>query len=336
MDEMVTHVEQITLETGTEQPETINVLHQGDILGNEDSMNAHMAMDTLPPPDAVPPVEQNEEFPFPDPAIARAEDGAISPSFIPPHDRPPFEHSRTMSWTPQERLLYEAPPASPMSAQGVAMSTAPNRKSSVSAVSTATASSRDASTTPTPKRLSLAQPPPAPARTPRLLLVDDNAVNLRLLQTFMRKRSYTAIHSAADGAQAVQLFSSLLADAHPPDIVFMDISMPTMNGFEATRRIRAIEADFGAGRAPHERPPPSLIVALTGLASGRDQSEAFTSGFDLYMTKPVSFREVGRLLDNWVANGGAGEGRDVGGGAGSGGADGVGAVPFGPVVGEVG
>lgn len=335
IDEMVTHVEQITLETGTEQPETINVLHQGDILGNEDSMNAHMAMDTLPPPDAVPPVEQNEEFPFPDPSTAQADDGAISPSFVPSHDRPPFEHSRTMSWTPQERLLYEAPPASPMSAQGVAMNSAPNRKSSVSAASATTASSRDASTTPTPKRLSLAQPPP-PARTPRLLLVDDNAVNLRLLQTFMRKRSYTAIHSAADGAQAVQLFSSLLADAHPPDIVFMDISMPTMNGFEATRRIRAIEADFGAGRPPHERPPPSLIVALTGLASGRDQSEAFTSGFDLYMTKPVSFREVGRLLDNWVANGGAGEGRDSGGGAGGGGgADGVGAVPFGPVVGEV-
>lgn len=52
-------------------------------------------------------------------------------------------------------------------------------------------------------------------------------------------------------------------------------------------------------------PAPCLIVALTGLASSRDQSEAFTSGMDLYMTKPVSFREVGRLLDNWEANGGA-------------------------------
>ena len=49
---------------------------------------------------------------------------------------------------------------------------------------------------------------------------------------------------------------------------------------------------------------PALIIALTGLASSRDQSEAFTSGVDLFMTKPVSFKEVGRLLDNWEAHGG--------------------------------
>lgn len=49
---------------------------------------------------------------------------------------------------------------------------------------------------------------------------------------------------------------------------------------------------------------PALIIALTGLASSRDQSEAFKSGVDLFMTKPVSFKEVGRLLDNWEAHGG--------------------------------
>lgn len=45
-----------------------------------------------------------------------------------------------------------------------------------------------------------------------------------------------------------------------------------------------------------------MIIALTGLASGKDQSEAFLAGVDLYMTKPVSFKEVGRLLDNWEKN----------------------------------
>ncbi|EKG12536.1 hypothetical protein MPH_10336 [Macrophomina phaseolina MS6] len=291
LEEVVTHIEQIALETVTDEPETIGVLHKGNVLGNEESMNAHMALDTVPPPDAVPAVERNEAFPFPDPppAATSLEDGQISPSFIPPHDRPHFGHNRTMSWTPQERLSYEAPPSSPMSAQGAAMSSPPpkNRTTSMS--------SRDTSTTPTPRRCSLSfnnnsnitsNQHHQPTHSPRLLLVDDNAVNLRLLQTFMRKRHYTSIHSAADGAQAVAVFSSLLAAATPPDIVFMDISMPTMNGFEATRRIRAIEADFAAGKLPHERYPPSLIVALTGLASGRDQSEAFTSGFDLYMTKP--------------------------------------------------
>ena len=78
-----------------------------------------------------------------------------------------------------------------------------------------------------------------------------------------------------------------------------------MNGFEATRAIRDIE-DARAHNATtdEQKPTPALIIALTGLASSRDQTEAFTSGVDLFMTKPVSFKEVGRLLDNWEAHGG--------------------------------
>ena len=77
--------------------------------------------------------------------------------------------------------------------------------------------------------------------------------------------------------------------------------MPVMNGFEATRAIRELEQT----RDPTtyaQNPKPAMIVALTGLASGRDHGEAFACGVDLYMTKPVSFKEVGRLLDNWEAH----------------------------------
>ena len=83
--------------------------------------------------------------------------------------------------------------------------------------------------------------------------------------------------------------------------------MPVMNGFEATRAIRDIEearSHNNTGKAHGLPYSPALIIALTGLASSRDQSEAFTSGVDLFMTKPVSFKEVGRLLDNWEAHGG--------------------------------
>ena len=79
--------------------------------------------------------------------------------------------------------------------------------------------------------------------------------------------------------------------------------MPVMNGFEATRAIREFEAKRYT-MLDEKAQRPALIIALTGLASSRDQSEAFTSGMDLFMTKPVSFKEVGRMLDNWEANGG--------------------------------
>jgi len=78
-----------------------------------------------------------------------------------------------------------------------------------------------------------------------------------------------------------------------------------MDGFEATRQIRALESDNADEHSPVDRHASALIIALTGLASGKDQSEAFLAGVDLYMTKPVSFKEVGRLLDNWEKNAGA-------------------------------
>ena len=158
----------------------------------------------------------------------------------------------------------------------------------------------------TPTAETAATPTRAP-RTPRVLLVDDNHVNLRLLATFMKKRSYPNVSLAEDGLQAVEAFASAISlhPPQPPDMTFMDISMPRMNGFEATRRIREIEAEYRQKLPPMEAPAMTLIVALTGLASARDQSEAFSSGVDLYMTKPVSMREVGRLLTNWEANGNA-------------------------------
>ena len=177
-----------------------------------------------------------------------------------------------------------------------------------------------------PPTASLASSPAAPEpRQPRVLLVDDNAINLRLLQTFMKKRTYPTILSARDGIEAVSAFTSALDSPNsqpaPPDIVFMDLSMPLMDGFEATRRIRALELSHAAYQDsdPSVRPASALIIALTGLASAKDQSEAFLAGVDLYMTKPVSFKEVGRLLDNWETNVGVREAR--------------GEAPHGPVAG---
>ena len=129
---------------------------------------------------------------------------------------------------------------------------------------------------------------------PRMLIVDDNAINLKLLHTFLKRRQCSSVDLAENGAVAVNLFTSAPED-QPYEVVFMDVSMPVMNGFEATKAIRDFEE-----RNKVEK--PAMIIALTGLASRRDQAEGFASGCDIYLTKPVSFKEVGKLLDNWTAN----------------------------------
>jgi signal transduction histidine kinase/CheY-like chemotaxis protein len=139
--------------------------------------------------------------------------------------------------------------------------------------------------------------PPAPS----LLIVDDNKINLRLLRTFLFRRQYPVVDEAENGLEAVNAFTNREGGY---DIVFMDISMPILDGFGATRQIREIERarKDKALRNGTPTPPPALIIAFTGLASSRDQSEAFTSGIDLFLTKPVAFKEVGKMLDNWEAN----------------------------------
>lgn len=70
--------------------------------------------------------------------------------------------------------------------------------------------------------------------------------------------------------------------------------MPIMDGFEAARSIRAFE------KSRLNSLKPSTIIALTGLSSTQDESEAMNSGIDRFMTKPVAFKEVKKILDQWT------------------------------------
>lgn len=129
----------------------------------------------------------------------------------------------------------------------------------------------------------------SPATAVNVLVVDDNHINLRLLLTYLSRRNVATLDSAENGKMAVEA-----VEKRPEgyDIIFMDISMPVMNGFEATRSIRSLENERGEQK-------PATIIALTGLSSARDETEAMTSGVDLFLTKPVSLKEVSRLLDEW-------------------------------------
>lgn len=135
---------------------------------------------------------------------------------------------------------------------------------------------------------------------PRILLVDDNEVNLRLLQTFFVRREYRDLELAGNGSEATKACDDALHNADPFDLVFMDIQMPVMDGFEATRIIREMEASTATQRVDQSpEPHQSLIIALTGNASAEDQANAFTNGLDLYMTKPVSLKDIGELMKAW-------------------------------------
>ncbi|KAJ5766810.1 uncharacterized protein N7511_004426 [Penicillium nucicola] len=130
------------------------------------------------------------------------------------------------------------------------------------------------------------------SRLARVLVVDDNRINLNLMMTFLKKRQLTELDAAENGKLAVEAVERMQSGY---DIIFMDISMPVMNGFEATRAIRSLEKDEDGRK-------PAIIIALTGLSSSRDESDAMASGVDLFLTKPVSFREVSRLLGEWENN----------------------------------
>jgi CheY-like chemotaxis protein len=136
---------------------------------------------------------------------------------------------------------------------------------------------------------------------PRLLLVDDNNINLSLLQTFVRKQKRKLLYDCAENG----LLAVNAARQNPSgyDIIFMDVSMPVMDGLEATREIRKLEKERIAKLGEAAAPPPALVVALTGLANGRDQVDAFASGVDLFLTKPTKFKEIGSLIEEWFEKG---------------------------------
>ncbi|WKT43458.1 hypothetical protein QSH57_008294 [Fusarium oxysporum f. sp. vasinfectum] len=118
----------------------------------------------------------------------------------------------------------------------------------------------------------------------RFLLVEDNAINMRILQTYMKKMG-VEYDSASDGLRALECYK---AQEGCYKCILMDISMPVMDGFEATRQIRGFEK---ASDLPRRH-----IVAISGLASKDAQEDAFANGLDLFLSKPVQLKELSRIL----------------------------------------
>jgi len=122
---------------------------------------------------------------------------------------------------------------------------------------------------------------------PKVLVVEDNEANRDMLARRLERRGFDVVF-AVDGAEGVAKSKS---DA--PDIVLMDMSLPVMNGWEATR---AIKADAATRHIP--------VIALTAHSMAGDREKAMEAGCDDYDTKPV---DLPRLLGKMAAFGVAGD-----------------------------
>ncbi|KAF1833791.1 hypothetical protein BDW02DRAFT_551737 [Decorospora gaudefroyi] len=146
----------------------------------------------------------------------------------------------------------------------------------------------------TEKEIEKPQPSSSWTDAQRVLVVDDNAINRRLLSVFMKKRKL-AYAEAKDGKEALEMYRDA---SEQFDIILMDISMPIMDGMTSTRLIREHENKHNL--------KPAHIIVLTGLASASAKLEAWTSGVDDFLTKPVDFNKLEDLMK--VGRGGQGTG----------------------------
>ena len=118
---------------------------------------------------------------------------------------------------------------------------------------------------------------------PRILLVEDNEMNRDMLSRRLERRGFEVV-IVIDGAEGVAKSKS-----EHPDLVLMDMSLPVMNGWEATR---AIKADPATSSLP--------VIALTAHSMAGDREKAMEAGCDDYDVKPV---ELPRLLEKMAALG---------------------------------
>jgi PAS domain S-box-containing protein len=117
----------------------------------------------------------------------------------------------------------------------------------------------------------------------RVLIVEDDRTNLRLLQTLLRKLGFEA-SVATNGREAVEVYERVR-----PDCVVMDLQMPVMDGIEAARKIRKVEKKSGESVG-------SFIFALTANTVPADRQRCFDAGMNGYLNKPVKLNDLVSML----------------------------------------
>jgi len=119
-----------------------------------------------------------------------------------------------------------------------------------------------------------------------ILVAEDNEVNQMVIEYTLRDAGYD-FAMVENGKLAVQQYQSIR-----PDLILMDISMPEMNGMEASSAIRALESKTGAH---------VIIIAITAHALHGDREKFLEAGMDDYMPKPISPKALTERLAEWLS-----------------------------------
>lgn len=119
----------------------------------------------------------------------------------------------------------------------------------------------------------------------KILVVEDNQFNLELIVNILQVRGYE-ICTATTGKEAIELAKKEL-----PDLILMDIQLPVIDGYEATRKIKE---DPKCKRIP--------IVAITSYAMKEDKEKILESGCDGYIVKPIDTRELPKTVAKFLQN----------------------------------
>jgi|SRR5579884_711313 len=125
---------------------------------------------------------------------------------------------------------------------------------------------------------------------PKILIVEDNEDNRDSLARRLRRRGFEVV-AAADGKAGVEM-----AQAEKPDLILMDMNMPEVDGWEATRQLKASEAT---------RAIP--VFAITAHALAGDRERALEAGCTDYHTKPVEFPKLLAQIESILKNRGSGQ-----------------------------
>jgi len=142
------------------------------------------------------------------------------------------------------------------------------------------------------------------------LVAEDNKINRKLLVNMLSKLGYTTVHEAHNGAEAVHQMSIDRAarNERPIDVILMDLWMPTMDGYQATEKILAMEKEKREKKMEGEddddrarRKPGVTVLAVSADVTDSALGRASEVGMDGYMTKPYTLLDLQRLIVEYCA-----------------------------------